>query len=166
MWAKTLQTIVATVLVLATTTGWTYDQELAASYERLFEPVAGAKAGKALHLIKPEQFVEDLKRGKQFVTIDIRTLAEAEIFTMLLPGSLVIPVNELFRPENLDRLPRDTPIVVVCKSGTRATAAGTGLRHIGFNNVYILKGGFKALNMYLDAKTANLPPKPEKPKGK
>jgi rhodanese-related sulfurtransferase len=157
-----LQTLLATAFLLAATTGWAYNPELAASYARLFEPVAGAKAGKALHLIKPEQFIEDLKRGRRFVTIDVRTLAEAEVFTMILPGSLVIPVNELFRPENLERLPRDRPIVVLCKSGTRATAAGTALRHIGFENAYILKGGFKALGLYLDAKTANLPPKPEK----
>lgn len=162
MWAKTLQTLVATVFVMATTTGWAYNPELAASYERLFEPVVGAQAGKALNLIKPEAFVEDLKRGKPFVTIDIRTWAEAEIFTMILPGSMVIPVNELFRPKNLVRLPREKPIVIVCKSGTRATAAGTALRHIGFNNVYILAGGFKGLNLYLDQKTANLPPKPKK----
>lgn len=163
MLAKTLQTLVVTVFVMAATTGWAYNQELAASYERLFAPVAGAKAGKALHLIKAEAFVEDIKRGKRFVTIDIRTLAEAEFFTMVLPGSMVIPVNELFRPLNLVRLPTDKPIVLVCKSGTRATAAGTALRHIGFKNVYILKGGFKALSLYLDQKTANLPPKPKKP---
>jgi hypothetical protein len=36
-------------------------------------------------------------------------------------------------------------------------AVGTALLHIGLNNVYILKGGFKVLSNYLDAKTANMP---------
>jgi len=40
----------------------------------------------------------------------------------------------------------------------RATAAGTALRHIGFENVYILKGGFKALTDYMGPKEANTPP--------
>jgi rhodanese-related sulfurtransferase len=51
-------------------------------------------------------------------------------------------------------------VVIVCLSGTRASAAGTALRHIGFENVYILKGGFKALAGYLDPKEANAPLKP------
>jgi len=47
--------------------------------------------------------------------------------------------------------------VVVCVSGARASAAGTALRHIGFENVYIFKGGFKALAGYMGPKEANAP---------
>jgi rhodanese-related sulfurtransferase len=54
--------------------------------------------------------------------------------------------------------------VIVCKSGTRAFAVGTALRHIGFDNVSILKGGYMSLNKYLDPKTANAPVKPVKKK--
>ena len=50
--------------------------------------------------------------------------------------------------------------VVLCKSGARATAAGTALRHIGFENVYVLKGGFKALTGYLGPVEANTPLSP------
>ena len=159
---KFLHVSFASILVLSSTASWAYNQELAASYQRLFEPVSGAKSGKALHLITPNALVEGLKKGKQFVAIDVRTPAEAGLFTMAIPGSLSIPVNEVFRPENLARLPEDKQIVVVCKSGIIASAVGTALRHIGFNNVSILKGGFHALNGYLDPKTANLPAKPEK----
>ena len=81
---------------------------------------------------------------------------------MSVPGSLAIPASELFKVENLDRLPEDKRIVVVCKSGTRAAAVGTALRHVGFGNVYILKGGFMKLASYLDAKASNSPPKPDK----
>lgn len=137
---------------------WSYDADLAGSYALLFRPVVGAKAGKALHLMKPEAFVTKIKVGERMVTLDIRTPAELSIFTSVLPDSLTIPINQLFVPDNLARIPTDTPVVVLCKSGTRATAAGTALRHIGFDNVFILKGGFKALNGYLDAKTANALP--------
>jgi rhodanese-related sulfurtransferase len=159
---KLLHVLVAASLALGAATSWGYDQELAASYQKLFEPVAGAKAGKALHLVKPEAFLEDLKKGKPFVALDVRTPAESIVYTMALPDSLRIPVNQLFETENLAQLPKDKPIIIVCKSGTRATAAGTALRHIGFDNVYILKGGFKALSAYLDPKSANTPLKPEK----
>jgi rhodanese-related sulfurtransferase len=162
MITKTLQVFLAIMLVFSATMSWAYNQELAASYQELFRPVSGAKAGKELHLIKPDAFMEDLKKGKRYVTIDVRTRAESFVYTMTLPDSMAIPVNHLFTAENLARLPKDKPIVVVCKSGTRATAAGTALRHIGFNNVYILKGGFKALSAYLDPKVANTPPQSEK----
>ena len=152
----------AAILAFASTMSWAYDQELAAGYQRLFEPVTGAEAGKALHLITPEVLVEDLKKGKQFVAIDVRTPREFGVFTMALPGSMVIPTNEVFKPENLSRLPEDKQMLIVCKSGTRATAVGTALRHIGFNNVSILKGGYMALNKYLDPKTANTPLKAAK----
>lgn len=162
MIAKLLSFFFASFLALGSTLSWAYNQELAASYEKLFEPVAGAKAGKALHLVSPEAFIENLKKGKQYVALDVRTPAEFSVYTMALAGSMSIPVDQLFKAENLARLPRDSTILVVCKSGTRATAVGTALRHIGFDNVYILKGGFKALSAYLDPKSANTPPRPEK----
>ena len=162
MYTRLLHTLVVLIVTVGTSESWASPPALAASYQQLFEPVTGAQAGKALHLIKPEGFIEDLKKGKQFVAIDIRTPAESVVFTITFPGSMRIPANEVFKPENLARLPKDKHIIVVCKSGTRASAVGTALRHIGFDNVYILKGGINALNVYLDPKTANTPPRPEK----
>jgi rhodanese-related sulfurtransferase len=145
-------------LVGAAGTAWSYDHELAEGYAKLFEPVVGAKAGKALHLMKPDALMNKIHAKEPVATLDVRTPAESGVFTSVLPGALVIPINELFVPENLDLIPTDKPVVVFCKSGTRATAAGTALRHIGFDNVYILKGGFQALSVYLDPKTAGPPP--------
>jgi 3-mercaptopyruvate sulfurtransferase SseA len=68
-------------------------------------------------------------------------------------------MNELFTDAGLARIPTDKTVIVLCKSGTRATAAGTALRHIGFENVYILKGGYKALIAYMGPKEANTQPK-------
>ncbi len=133
---------------------WSYDMEMAKGYEKLFSSVVGAKAGKALHFVSPDAFVNDIRAGKEFVAIDVRTPAETGVFTLSLTNSLTIPVNQLFRPDNLDRIPTDKPVMVVCKSGARATAVGTSLRHIGFNNVYILKGGFQALSSYYGPKQA------------
>jgi rhodanese-related sulfurtransferase len=59
------------------------------------------------------------------------------------------------------RLPEDKPIVVMCKSGTRATAAATALRTVGFEKTYVLKGGLKGLITYLGTKEANQPLGPE-----
>ena len=136
-----------------------YNAALAQDYAKLFAPVAGAKAGKAMHCMKPDQFIKELQAGKQFVPLDIRTPKEASVYGMTLPSSVAIPTNEVFLPENLARIPQDKTVLVVCKSGTRASAVATALRHIGFSDVYILKGGLMALSKYLTPKVANPPAK-------
>ena len=140
---------------------WSYDSAMAKSYADLFAPVKGAGAGKALHLIPPDVFLNKVKAKEPLVVLDIRTPAETGVYSVTLPGSLLIPVSELFTGTNLAQIPTDKTVVVMCMSGVRATAAGTALRHIGFENVYILKGGFKALTGYLGPKEANTPLKPD-----
>ena len=97
------------------------------------------------------------------MALDVRTPAESGVYSVTLPGSLAIPINELFKPDNLARIPTDRTVVVFCLSGSRATAAGTALRHIGFENVYILKGGYKALVAYMSPEQANTALQPEVP---
>jgi rhodanese-related sulfurtransferase len=146
------------LLAFAVTLGgpaWAYDAALAESYAQLFAPAKGAAVGKNLHLMTPEAFVNALKTAKGVVAVDVRTPAETGVYSVTLPGSLAIPIHELFSETNLKRIPTDRTVVVLCLSGTRATAAGTALRHIGFDNVYVLKGGFKALTAYLGPKQAN-----------
>ncbi|MCB1789060.1 MAG: rhodanese-like domain-containing protein [Gammaproteobacteria bacterium] len=152
---KLATVLLASMLVAAPVAA--YDTAQAETYARMFEPVRGAKAGKYLHMIAPDQFVKEVRGGKPYITVDIRTPGETRFFTGNLPGHLVIPLNELFRPEQLAKLPQDTPIVVMCASGVRATAAATALRNIGFEQTYVLKGGFKGLVSYLGTKEANQP---------
>jgi len=142
---------------------WSYDAAMAESYVKLFAPVKGAGAGKALHLIPPDVFLNKVKTKEPLVVLDIRTPAETGVYSVTLPGALMIPIDELFTNAKLARIPTDKTVVVLCKSGARATAAGTALRHIGFENVYVLKGGFKAMIAYMGPKEANTPLKPEEP---
>ncbi|MEP1471750.1 MAG: rhodanese-like domain-containing protein [Halieaceae bacterium] len=136
---------------------WAYDAEMAASYQKLFSNVSGAEAGKSLNFVSAEAFTEGLKEGKQWVAIDVRTPAETELLALSLPGSMAIPTDEIFIPENLALIPREKPVVIVCKSGARAAVVGTSLRHIGFDNVHILKGGFQGLASYFGPKQAYSP---------
>jgi rhodanese-related sulfurtransferase len=60
-----------------------------------------------------------------------------------LEGSFNVPIRTL--AQNLDLLPDlHANIVVICKSGGRATLAATSLGILGYDNVKILKGGFGA----------------------
>ena len=162
MLRRLLNTTLLVVAMCLAGSAWSYDAAMAESYAKFFAPVKGPAVGKALHLMKPDAFLNKVKARDPLVVLDVRTPAEVGVFSATLPGSLRIPINELFTKANLDSIPVDRTVVVLCKSGTRATAAGTALRHIGFQNVYVLKGGFEALSGYMGPKEANAPAKPDK----
>ena len=157
MFLPVLTGLMLAVALVTSGPAWSYDTAMAASYARLFAPVKGAEAGKALHLTSAEAFIDALKAKEPMVVVDIRTPAETGVYGLTLPGSLKIPTSELFKKENLALLPTDRPVVITCLSGARAGAAGTALRHIGFDNVYILKDGFKGLVAYYGSTIANTP---------
>ena len=102
--------------------------------------------GKYPGKMKPQQFVDGVKGGKEFTTLDIRTPGETKFFTGNLPGHLAIPLSKFFECDQLNRLPTDKPIVVICQTRVRAVAAVTALRYTGFENTYFLAGGFKGLS--------------------
>ena len=103
MLKQLLTTISLAIAVCLSSPAWSYDAEMAKSYAKLFAPVEGAGAGKALHLMKPDAFLNKVKTKEPLVTLDIRTPAEISVFTSILPGSMAIPVNELFTEANLNR---------------------------------------------------------------
>lgn len=154
-------TTVMLALTLVSAPSAAYDREEAGRYVQIFASVEGPKAGKHLHLIKPDQFVKEVRAGKEYVTVDIRTPGEIRLFTGNMLGHLAIPLSELFQPEQLAKLSSDKPIVIMCQSGVRATAAATALRDVGFEEAYVLKGGFKGLITYLGPKEANQPLAPK-----
>ncbi|MDJ0881122.1 MAG: rhodanese-like domain-containing protein [Gammaproteobacteria bacterium] len=162
MFKKSFIAIAISSLVFSAPMSSAYDAEMAQSYHKFFSQVSGQELGKALHLVKPQAFVDDIKKGKAMVALDVRTPRELGVFAMTLPGSMKIPVDQLFEEENLDRLPTDRPIVVICKSGDRAMAITTALRHSGFEKTYSLVGGISGLSHYLGPKEAYSPPKPAK----
>ena len=86
-----------------------------------------------------------LKENKKFTLLDIRTKGEHAVISIGLKNSIYIPIKDLFKKENLDKLPTNQTIVIVCHSGTRATLAAIGLKQIGIKNTRVLKGGLISL---------------------
>ena len=126
-----------------------YDKGLAKSYEQYFSSFSGPGTSKAMQMMSAKDFVESLKKGDNLFVLDIRTPGETGVYGFNLTNSTAIPVNEVFKPENLKKIPTTLKVIVVCKEGTRASVVATGLRHIGFSNVFALKGGFSDLADYL-----------------
>lgn len=59
-----------------------------------------------------------------------------------LPDSLHLPMGQVVH--QLDRLPRDHDIVVVCHHGVRSQVIAGTLRRNGFERLYNLRGGIDA----------------------
>ena len=131
-----------------------YDTKMAKSYEKYFSPFVGKKAAKSTQLISAKALMESQTKGDNLFILDIRTEGETSIYGFNLTNSVAIPANEVFKPDNLKKIPTNMKVVVVCKGGLRAAMVATGLRHIGFKNVYILKQGFSGLANYVSPKNA------------
>lgn len=79
---------------------------------------------------------------EEITILDVREDAEVEE-TGVIEGSVHIPLRTL--GENLDKLPdQEAKIVVVCKGGFRATIGMTALHILGYENAFVLVGGFDA----------------------
>ena len=159
MFKKIFTLLLVTAVFGLASPAWSYDAAAAKGYGDMFAPAKGGAVGKKIHLIPAEKFVDKVKEKTPLVVLDIRTPVEQSIMGITLPGTLNIPLNEVFSKANLDSIPTDKMVVVVCQAGVRATAIGTALRHVGFKNVYILKGGMKGLIGYLGPKQAYAPVK-------
>jgi rhodanese-related sulfurtransferase len=86
-------------------------------------------------------FAQDLKArieaGTPQLLVDTRPTAD--FANGHVPGAVNIPLDTLFRPENLAMLPTDgTPIVIICHTGHTASMALGGLVALGYNP-YVLR---------------------------
>lgn len=152
--------LVVCLLGLAASPAWGYDEARAKQYEGMFAPFADANTAKALARIPADKLADWLKAGEEVVILDVRTPAERKILEIGNPNTLSMQMSEVFKPENLARIPTDKKVVVICHQGLRSTIIVVALRDIGFSNVLSLKGGMVELIQYLDVKAAHDPPKP------
>lgn len=92
--------------------------------------------------VDPLALSETLGAGKNVRVIDVRTPGEFE--TVHIPGAYNVPLDLLreHRDEFLAHF--DESVVLVCRSGQRATDAEGTLRDAGLFNVHILEGGMNA----------------------
>lgn len=91
--------------------------------------------------ISVEELNYKIERNEPFQLIDLREPYERDICKM--EQSEHIPLDKLL--SSLDRLNKDIPVILHCRTGDRARAAAAALeqKH-GFDNVYNLEGGIIA----------------------
>jgi rhodanese-related sulfurtransferase len=81
------------------------------------------------------------KKG-DFVVVDVRP-NPAEFGGGHIPGALQVPVQDIFKPENLRKLPKNKKIILVCVTGQTQNLPVVGLRALGYD-AYTMAFGYAA----------------------
>jgi rhodanese-related sulfurtransferase len=131
-----------------------YDKDKAMDKEKFFSTFTDENVSSEMHLLCPSKLLKRVELGENFFFVDIRTKAEREILPLGFPNKLEVSFSDLFKEENLNKLPTNTTVVVVCESGVRAIAASFSLREIGFKNSYVMTHGVAKLAELLSPSTA------------
>lgn len=98
--------------------------------------------------IDPWQLARALAAREPLLLLDVRQPWEHE--RARLPGSLLIPLDEL--PERLDEIrpPEGARVVAYCHHGVRSLSAAALLAQHGFARVASLDGGLEAWSCTID----------------
>ncbi|MCB8976397.1 MAG: rhodanese-like domain-containing protein [Ardenticatenaceae bacterium] len=94
--------------------------------------------GTAVKNITPNEVQELIKSKKQVLLLDVRQ-PEEYAHDGHIKGARLMPLGTL--RDRASELPRDTPIICVCRSGARSRTACEQLAHQGFEDVSNLSGG-------------------------
>jgi len=92
--------------------------------------------------LAPTQLNAALRRGESPVLLDVRTPLEHQ--EVHLPGSHLIPLDELDAAAVAGEHGSAGACVVICRSGSRAKKAADKLAAAGMANLQILEGGMQA----------------------
>lgn len=96
--------------------------------------------------ITPLELKAKFDQNEELQVIDVRDDHEVEICSI---NGTQIRMSEIM--ENVDRIKRDIPVVVHCRSGARSAAVITALEQkYGMDNLYNLKGGILAYSDEVD----------------
>ncbi len=86
-----------------------------------------------------------MDKGEDFQLIDVREDFEYEVSNL---GGTLIPLGGILI--EADKVAKDKPVVVQCRSGKRSAAAIMQLEQLGYTNLYNLNGGILAWASEID----------------
>lgn len=110
----------------------------AAQYLRQAASILSNKFDALCYSISPEDLIASHEAGAEFFTLDIRSSKEWKAGHVR--EAYNIPLAEL-RERLEEEVPRLTPIVVISADACDAWSAGSYLRSLGAQHIYVLDGG-------------------------
>ncbi len=133
--------LVAVFFIFFAGVAYGFDADMAKKFDSLFSQMTPEVLAMRPCQITAKDVLNMIKKNEDFVILDIRTPAEVKLVASAYKNTITIPMNELFKENNLKKLPKDKRIAVLCHTGDRAAAATIALRAVGFVNAYQFKGG-------------------------
>jgi rhodanese-related sulfurtransferase len=104
-------------------------------FRNLFAP---AQSTTGVAVVRPKELQQRIADREKLVLLDVRS-SDEYAHDGHIAGSRLIPLPAL--SARLDELPKDTPIVCICRSGSRSQVAAELLVRQGFSDVANLAGG-------------------------
>ena len=95
--------------------------------------------------ITVQELKDKMDSGEDFQLIDVREDFEYETSNI---GGELIPLGGILI--EADKVSKDKPVVVMCRSGKRSAVAISQLEAQGFTNLYNLQGGILAWAQEID----------------
>ena len=95
--------------------------------------------------ITVQELKEKLDKGEDFQLIDVREEFEYETSNL---GGQLIPLGGILI--EADKVSKEKPVVVMCRSGKRSAAAIMQLQQLGYSNLTNLQGGILAWAAEID----------------
>jgi len=95
--------------------------------------------------ISVQELKEKIDKGEDFQLIDVREEFEYEVSNL---GGVLIPLGGILI--EADKIAKDKPVIVQCRSGKRSAAAIMQLEQLGYTNLYNLQGGILAWASEID----------------
>ena len=95
--------------------------------------------------ISVQELKEKMDNNEDFQLIDVREEFEYEVSNL---GGVLIPLGGILI--EADKIAKDKPVIVQCRSGKRSAAAIMQLEQLGYTNLYNLQGGILAWQSEID----------------
>lgn len=96
--------------------------------------------------ITVQEVKQALDTKQDVVVIDVREQHEVDAANF---GAKHIPMGEVL--DRLAEIPKDKPVYIHCRSGSRSGAICNALINNGYTNVFNVKGGIMAWSKEIDA---------------
>lgn len=98
--------------------------------------------------ISVRELKEKIDKGEDFILLDVREPQEYNFSRIKEKDAMLVPLMRL--PTVLDKLPKDKPIYVLCRSGNRSLQATIWLLQKGYKNVKNVDDGILAWSQEID----------------
>jgi adenylyltransferase/sulfurtransferase len=99
-----------------------------------------------------EELAARLQAGERVYLVDVRQPWEHEIAA--LPGSVLVPLDELVARGEEIAPPEGATVVAYCHHGVRSLSAAVLLERMGLADVVSLRGGIDAWSLRVDPRVA------------